>query len=406
MKKSALIATLILGASSVFAMDENGWATTYESMSAFESARGRSGYVKPIIDNLGNVLNSNWYISASVPQSFTFEAGIPLSIIPIGDDDRKYTESVNILGQSIDYELPTIFGDHRDMSPESTDPANVIYGSKTLNGLGVFSYPYLQLGAGFYHARLVFRGMVLPSISELRKFNLFGFGLQYSFGHLFQYMLPPAAQPLDVSLVFGYNSSTIGYRPEDYDGELDLDVSTTNFSLVIGYKPFDFFEVMMSLGYQSAEMLSYGGLICTAKEYGLPTADYGKEITPDITVKGNNGFRFSLAVAFQLGKAFHPVVGFDYAGKTSFTTNVLYFRQQFGEDPSPADIAKQKGSTQNAQPQPNSTETSPKPAAESSSDSWSGAENPEEDWNTNTDAEMMNDSAEPAEEQTSDSEDF
>ena len=31
-----------MGASTVFAMDENGWATTYESMSAFESANGRS----------------------------------------------------------------------------------------------------------------------------------------------------------------------------------------------------------------------------------------------------------------------------------------------------------------------------------------------------------------------------
>ena len=136
----------------------------------------------------------------------------------------------------------------------------------------------------------------------------------------------------------------------------------------------------------------------------MPTADFGKEISPDITVKGNNGFRFSLAVAFQLGKTYHPVIGFDYAGKSSFTLNALYLRQQFGEDPSPADIAKQKGATQKAQP--NTTSTSSEPATESGSDSWSGSENPEEDWNTNTDAEMMNDSAEPATEQASDSEDF
>ena len=390
MKKLALIATLILGASSAFAMDADGWATEFESMSAFDSQYGkRSGYVKPIIDNLGNVLNSNWYISASVPQSFTFEAGLPISIIPIGDDDKSY-----------DGGKPTIFGDHGNPQVRS----DTIYGNKTLNGLGVFTYPYLQFGAGFYHARIVLRGMFLPAVSELRKFNLLGFGLQYSFGHFFQYMLPPAAQPLDVSLVFGYNSSTIGYRPDDYDGELDLDVSTTNFSVVIGYKPFDFLEVMMSLGYQSAEMLSYGGLTCIAKEYGMPTADFGKEISPDITVKGNNGFRFSLAVAFQLGKTYHPVIGFDYAGKSSFTLNALYLRQQFGEDPSPADIAKQKGATQKAQPK--TTYTSSEPAAESGSDSWSGSENPEEDWNTNTDAEMMNDSAEPATEQASESEDF
>lgn len=366
MKKSALFAFLILGLGSAFATDEDGWASTYESLSAFQKSpvskdsslnpyANRPGYVKPIIDNLGNVLNSNWYVSASVPQSFTFEAGLPISIISIGDDDRNYTENAEFLGQSIAYETPTIFGDHRDMA--QADDGR-IYGNKTLNGLGLFTYPYIQLGASFYHARVVFRGMFLPSISELRKFNLFGFGLQYSFGHFFQYMLPPAVQPLDVSIVFGYNTSGIGYRPEDYEGELNLDVSTTNFAIVIGYKPVSFIEVMMSLGYQSAEMKSSGNLVCTAREFGQPTGDYGKTITPDITVEGNNGFRFGLEVAFQLGKSFHPVVGFDYAGKSSFTTNVLYFKQQFGEDKTPDEIAKEKGFVRGAKKAEQITESS------------------------------------------------
>ena len=366
MKKSALFAFLILGLGSAFATDEDGWASTYESLSAFQKSpvskdgslnpyANRPGYVKPIIDNLGNVLNSNWYVSASVPQSFTFEAGLPISIISIGDDDRNYTENAEFLGQSIAYETPTIFGDHRDMA--QADDGR-IYGNKTLNGLSLFTYPYIQLGASFYHARVVFRGMFLPSISELRKFNLFGFGLQYSFGHFFQYMLPPAVQPLDVSIVFGYNTSGIGYRPEDYEGELNLDVSTTNFAIVIGYKPVSFIEVMMSLGYQSAEMKSSGNLVCTAREFGQPTGDYGKTITPDITVEGNNGFRFGLEVAFQLGKSFHPVVGFDYAGKSSFTTNVLYFKQQFGEDKTPDEIAKEKGFVRGAKKAEQITESS------------------------------------------------
>ena len=362
MKKSALFAFLILGLGSAFATDEDGWASTYESLSAFQKSpvskdgslnpyANRPGYVKPIIDNLGNVLNSNWYVSASVPQSFTFEAGLPISIISIGDDDRNYTENAEFLGQSIAYETPTIFGDHRDMA--QADDGR-IYGNKTLNGLGLFTYPYIQLGASFYHARVVFRGMFLPSISELRKFNLFGFGLQYSFGHFFQYMLPPAAQPLDVSIVFGYNTSGIGYRPEDYEGELNLDVSTTNFAIVIGYKPVSFIEVMMSLGYQSAEMLSYGEL------YQIdPYTNFRKnEIDPGITVEGNNGFRFGLEVAFQLGKSFHPVVGFDYAGKSSFTTNILYFKQQFGEDKTPDEIAKEKGFVRGAKKAEQTTESS------------------------------------------------
>jgi hypothetical protein len=197
------------------------------------------------------------------------------------------------------------------------------------------------MGASFFHFRAVIRGMYLPSISELRRFSLFGLGFQYSFGHLFQYMLPKAAQPLDVSLVYGYNSSTIGYRPGDFDGELKLDVSTHNFSFVIGYKPVNFFEVMMSLGYQSAKMLSYGELYQEQVD-AMGNSIRTNEIFPNITVKGNNGFRFGIAIALQIS-SFHPVIGYDYAGKSSFTTNVLYFRSQFGKDKTPDEIAKDKG---------------------------------------------------------------
>ena len=339
---------LLSTASLVSAMDDDGWASIYESIAAFEDRVGgdarifnRPGYVKPIIDNLGNVLNSNWYISANVPQSLAFEFGLPVAIIPIGNDDRSFSEK-DILGQSRD--VPTIFGDKWDQTADPFNTNNFVYGNETLNGLGVFTYPYLQLGVSMFHARAVVRGMWLPAVSELRGFSLLGFGLQYSFGRWFQYMLPPAAQGLDVSLVFGYNSSSIGYRPKDYTGQLDLDISATTFDLVIGYKPFNFFEVMMTLGYQSATMDASGSLTCQAKDAtGAYSAYYGQEINPNISVEGNSGFKFGIAIALQLGKSYHPVVGFDYAGKSSYTTNLLYLRQQFGEDKTPDEIAKDKG---------------------------------------------------------------
>ena len=180
--------------------------------------------------------------------------------------------------------------------------------------------------------------MWLPAVSELQKFNLLGIGLQYSFGHLFQYMLPKQAQGLDVSLVLGYSSSGISYQPEDYEGTLDLDISAFTFDVVIGYKLIAPVEFLLTLGYQSAEMASSGHLISHAEGW---TKD--KDINPNLTVDGNNGFKFGLAVAFQVGSSFHPVVGYDYAGKSSFTTNILYFKQQFGEDKTPDEIAKEKG---------------------------------------------------------------
>lgn len=329
--KLFLVAGLCLAAVA-HAMDDKGYASIYESIAAFENRPGgdarifnRPGYVKPIITNLAPVLNSNWYVSATVPQSMTFEAGLPFAIIPIGSDDRSFSEN----GASV----PTIFGDHGD--PLNYDPT--VYGNETLHNLGVFTYPYLQLAGGYYHARLVLRGMWLPAVSELQKFNLIGIGLQYSFGHLFQYMLPKPAQGLDVSLVLGYSSSGISYQPEDYEGTLDLDISAFTFDVVIGYKPIEIVEVLLTLGYQSGSMASSGHLVSHAEGWN------GQSIDPNITVDGNDGFKFGLAVAFQFGSSFHPVLGYDYAGKSSFTTNVLYFKQQFGKDKTPDEIAKEKG---------------------------------------------------------------
>ncbi len=331
--KLLLVSGLCLAAVAT-AMDDKGYASIYESIAAFENRAGgdarifnRPGYVKPIITNLGPVLNSNWYVSATVPQSITFEAGLPFALIPIGNDDRTFSEN--------GADAPTIFGKHGDPATNPNNPT--VYGNETLNKLGVFTYPYLQLAGGYYHARLVLRGMWLPAISELQKFNLIGIGLQYSFGHLFQYMLPKPAQGLDVSLVLGYSSSGISYQPEDYEGTLDLDISAFTFDLVIGYKPIEIVEVMLTLGYQSGSMASSGHLVSHAEGWN------GAVIDPNLTVDGNDGFKFGLAVAFQFGTSFHPVLGYDYAGKSSFTTNALYFKQQFGTDKTPDEIAKEKG---------------------------------------------------------------
>ena len=359
----------LMGAATVAsAVDDKGWANVYESIAAFENRPGgdahifnRPGYVKPIIDNLGNVLNSNWYVSANVPQSLAFEFGLPIALIPINDEDRTFKEK-DAAGQS--REVPTIFGSNWDKVADPLNTNNFVYGNETLNGLGVFTYPYLQLGVSMFHARAVVRGMWLPAISELRGFSLLGFGLQYSFGRWFQYMLPKPAQGLDVSLVFGYNSSSISYKPKDYTGQLDLDISTKTFDVVIGYKPFNFFEVMMTLGYQSATMESSGHLTCQAKDaFGAPTQFYNQSIDPNITVEGNNGFKFGIAIALQLGKTYHPVAGFDYAGKSSFTTNILYLRQQFGEDKTPDEIAKDKGYVRGEKKEDKTAETAEKDAA-------------------------------------------
>ena len=311
MKKIIQVLSLFLMGAAITAnaTDSKGWATTDESLDAFYKINNRSGYVKPIIDNVGNVLNSNWYASASIPKSFAFEAGLPFALVPIASGDKVYRQKA--LLSTI--ELPTIFGDKGlpyDVSK--------IYGNETLNSLPLFTYPYLQMAFSYYHARLVLRGMWLPPISELKGFSLLGIGAQYSFGHLFQKQLPPVLQTLDVSVVFGYSSSTIKYQPKTHNGPLVLDLTGIIADLVIGYKPIKEMELMLTVGYQYANMESSG-------KRNVLSPDY------DLAVKGNCGFKFGFEVAFTLGNSFHPVIGFDYSGKSSFTTNILYFQQQFGK---------------------------------------------------------------------------
>ena len=133
------------------------WATIHESIVAFDERPGifkanRPGYVRPIITQLGTVLNSNWIISSNVPQRFSFDAGMPLQLSLISETDRVYRSD----------QIPTIFG--KETPPNS---GLIVAGNETLNSLPLFSYPILQAGFGFYHTRLVLRGMWLPAVSEL-----------------------------------------------------------------------------------------------------------------------------------------------------------------------------------------------------------------------------------------------
>ena len=330
MKKIKFFLTALLF---TFGSASADWASIYHSIIAFDETGlpdgNRPGYVQPIITQLGTVLNGNWVHSADVPQSFSFDAGLPITLSPITDKDRKYTAS----------NVPTIFGenlptyDYNANIPCSTSPfCQEISGNETLNSLGLFSYPIAQAAVSYYHARVVLRGMWLPAISELKAFSLFGFGLQYSFGYLFQYALPKELQTLNVSLAFGYNSSSIGYTPEDYTGQLDLSVSSNIFQMVIGYSPLSFIEVMLSLGYETASMKSGGTLVSPTNQTILPT----------LSVDGTNGFRLGLEVSFTLGNSYHPVIGANFGTRTSFNTNILYFKQTFGTDPTPEEIAKKK----------------------------------------------------------------
>ena len=313
----------------LFAAD---WSSNYLAMAAFVpgNAEGnRPGYVKPIATYVGPVHNAYRLSNAGVPQASSFEAGPRFNIVFLKDRDRTYSKS----------DVPTIFGDKAEYTYDNNLQRYVIGGNKNLNGLSVFTLPYLQLGGSFYHARLVFRGMYFPGITQLRGYHLLGFGLQYGFGHFFNDKLPAGLRDhFDASLAFGYNSAYIGYRPDDFSGKLDLDFTATHTQLILGYSPFKPVDLMLSFGYETSKMESSGHL----------TYDKGGDIHPGITVHGRNGFRFGAEVAFSFGASFHPVVGGNFGTVNALNANVLYFKQSFGENKKAEQNAKDE-SSQDAQ---------------------------------------------------------
>lgn len=305
MKKIFLI-SLVFSAVSLFAAE---WASDYQSMSAFNKASGRKSYVKPLATYLGTVLNGSWVSTASLSKGFSFDAGMPFQIAFIESGDRNYDYST-IAGS---VELPTIFGGKADGG---------LGGNEDLHGLSIFTLPYLQIGVGFFHTRIAFRGMYIPSISELQGYRLLSFGIQHSFGHFFIDKLPPALKNFDVSLFFGYNSAYIGYTPDKWSGKLDLDFGTTYTAIIFGYKPIQMVELMLSLGYQTASM----------DAGGTPTdPDFGT-IDANVSTSGRGGFRLGLEVAFSFGDSYRPVIGYNIGANHSINANILYFGKSFGEN--------------------------------------------------------------------------
>lgn len=282
------------------------WASDYNSMIAFQKDQNRSGYVKPIATYMGTVLNGSWISSATLDRGFSFEAGLPFQIAFVESADRTYKSS--LWGK-----VPTIFGDKADLG---------IGGNEDLHGLSIFTLPYLQLGFGFYHTRLALRGMYFPSISELKGYHLLSFGLQHSFGHFFIDRLPPAFKDFDVSLFFGYNSAYIGYAPDKWKGQLDLDFGTTYTAIVFGYRPAKLVELLLSLGYQTVSMDAGGEMDAYAKD-----GAYQGKVNPDVSLSGRGGFRLGLEVSFAFGETFHPVVGYNLGANSSLNANILYFKQ-------------------------------------------------------------------------------
>lgn len=303
--KKAFWISILFSATALFAAD---WASDYDAMCAFQKSFDRTGYVKPIATYMGTVLNGSWISTAHLERNLSIEFGLPFQIALIESGDRSYNLSVS--GKT-----PTIFGGKEE---------GKIGGNENLHGLSIFTLPYLQVGAEFFYTRLALRGMIFPSVSELRGYHVLSFGLQHSFGHLFLDRLPPAFKNFDVSLFFGYNSAYIGYTPDDWGGKLNLDFGTTYTAIVFGYRPIQSVEFLLSLGYQTVSMDASGDLDAYSNE-GIPMG----KISPDVSIDGRGGFRLGIEVAFSFGSSFHPVVGYNLGANSSFNANVLYFRQTF-----------------------------------------------------------------------------
>jgi len=313
------------------------------TLKAFED---KPGYVQPLATWFGTFTNQNWITSARVNAGYSWQFSFPAASLGfLSTDDHTYTRhfttgcaEVRAAGFQCpapdveDYEVPTILGpktntiyysyylEPNDQGYTQNKDATADDGDKTLRKISTLGTLWPQLSLSYQHARLTLRALPLSwvNIEEFGGYSHFGFGLQYSLGHLFAHHLP-ASHPLDVSLTTNYNFISLGYKPKDYAGELNLDFVTQWHALVLGTRLGEHFEIFTELGFERSSLEASGEL--HAKVEGED------DIKPSVETDGRNGFKASINIALHFGK-WHPSIGASQGAQTGIGLNLLNFGKE------------------------------------------------------------------------------
>ena len=197
---------VLLGAIPVFAQQLEGQLSAY-------TGDNTKGYLKPFQEAFGASLNSGFFYSANIRETFRISLEFPVTGVIFDDGDRTFTANTEdpfIPAQQID-NAPTIVGDGSAQSV--TGQGGTVFqfpGGFDLNSFGLI-VPQLRLGWKGTEALVRVIAGVETGNSELGKIDLYGLGLRHS---LARYMDTP---PVDVSASFTYQTFSLGENTESGD---------------------------------------------------------------------------------------------------------------------------------------------------------------------------------------------
>ncbi|MDG5816832.1 hypothetical protein QA601_17175 [Chitinispirillales bacterium ANBcel5] len=308
-------------------------------------------YFRPIATTFGTLTNAGWFQSASVGKEFSFGVSIPISIVYLNGADREYSVRYyddgcttcriqEDRGADVDcrgcievqrVSTPTIFGDSeipelsRSILNRHGSVISVNEGDTGLIGghlpdVSVLPYVTLQTTFSYYYTALTLRYMGLPEIgiSDFGdvKIAFPGFGIH----HDFQYLLEDLPFSLSVAANFTWlNAYWKTGEDDDNDivGEFNLKGLSSFVGIVSGYKPLNFMEVFLEMGWENSFIQPSG------------TLDVDGTLIDDddwVRFKGRNGFRASLNVAFPI--RFNPVIGMIGGSQFGNFINIISFKSK------------------------------------------------------------------------------
>lgn len=244
-----------------------------------------SGYVQPLSTWFGTYFNSGTYYDASVPNLFGFKFSIVASYAVVPEDQKTFKPDPKINSITNVEPTATIFGNRASYYLGSdgffTYPAGL--------SLNAIPFGIYQVSASTFNTELMLRFFPKVKFGDA-KVGILGFGLKHEISSYIPLI------PIDVSVQLLYNNFDFEYVGNDFENytkiksnnfAFNVHASKTFAGILIAYAGLQYESTSLDLGYYFEDKSNLYPGIGNAKN--------------NITVDGDNNFRFTLGGAIKLG---------------------------------------------------------------------------------------------------------
>jgi hypothetical protein len=247
----------------------------------FEEAK----YLQPLSTYLGTYFNTGTSYDAHIPETFGFKFSIigMWSLVP--DDQKTFTPNPQIEGVENLSPTATVFGNQPTYFLSSK--GFFVYPSgASLKGIPLGIY---QAAASLYGTELMIRFFPNSKFDDA-KVGLFGFGLKHNINRYLPLL------PVDVAVQILYNKFDAEYSGNEIDKYAKVSSKNFAFNVQASKSFIGLFTVYSGIQYESSST-DFGYFFNDEKNL---YPEYSNKRL-DISVDGENHFRYTLGGAFRLG---------------------------------------------------------------------------------------------------------